>query len=228
MDGAKTMIYAILKAVYATLGAPHPIASLVAVSLFGALLGAIIVGGGWFMLGQQYQKDQRGIVEKNKAESIIAKNSTVVVGKNNATAIRGSTVINGNGNNNNGSGSNYATATNGGVAVAGNKNTVTINEVPAPSIGQVDYFPSEPREYGYQTRILISVKNPLQGGTVIGFFRTDMIRAVESVRIKGGSIVTSSGSFPFALFQLTLYTKNPIEKDSLTFSVSPQAHPIIP
>ena len=46
-----------LKLAYEIVGAKYPTGSLVAITLLGALLGAVLFGGGWRLLAHQYNKD---------------------------------------------------------------------------------------------------------------------------------------------------------------------------
>jgi hypothetical protein len=56
-------IMEMLKTIYATFGAPHPIISLITVTIIGALL----FGGVWFGIGKQYDKE----LSKTNAASVI-------------------------------------------------------------------------------------------------------------------------------------------------------------
>jgi len=237
------------KAAYAYFGVPHPTGSLVVVMMLGALVGAISTGGGWILVGHQFRKPetsamtgaplQRAAPPEDKPEDVrpARPNHPEAQGKvtPGARNARGHVPSQGTASASNGGttvvliGDNTATASNGGIAVAGNANTVNVNAAPPPAIGGVTFHPSTPLENAYQTKVEVLVKFPSPGGDALQLsgLRGPLLSR-ELALMKTGQMVTSSGSFPYKKYELTLQTREPIEDGSIGISVVPAPPPTTP
>ncbi len=64
------MEFAWAKAVYAAIGAPYPALSQIGFTVVGAIIGAVILGGSWYVLAIQYQKEHSSVVSESTTAPI--------------------------------------------------------------------------------------------------------------------------------------------------------------